>query len=113
MIVGINLFYLFDFFFFLCVIFSIQRIRKREQDGQPVEGHPVSAEGNDNVHVDAVPKTSREHKRRGRPRKRKEVSRINKVVKQLLRDFEVTDGQEEDLFYDSDEVRKEREGMAH
>jgi hypothetical protein len=34
-------------------------------------------------------------------------------VKQLLGDFEVTNGKEEDLFYDSDKVQKEREGMAH
>jgi hypothetical protein len=30
----------------------------------------------------------------------------------LLSDFEVTDGEEEDLFYDSDEVRKGRVGTA-
>jgi hypothetical protein len=34
-------------------------------------------------------------------------------VKQLLSDFEFTDGEEEDLFYNSDEVQKEREGTAH
>jgi hypothetical protein len=31
----------------------------------------------------------------------------------LLSDFEFTDGEDEDLFYDSDEGRKEREGIAH
>jgi hypothetical protein len=60
-----------------------------------------------------VPETDREYKQRGRPWKKKEVLGIDKVVKQLLSDFEVTDGEKEDLFYNSDEVRKEREGTAH
>jgi hypothetical protein len=34
-------------------------------------------------------------------------------VKQVLSEFEFTDGEDEDLFYDSDEVRKEREGTSH
>jgi hypothetical protein len=112
LIVGINLFCCL-IFFFLCVILSIRRTRRREQDGQPVEGHLVSTEGNDNVGVDAVPETGREHKRCGRPRKNKDVLGIDEVVKQLLSDFEFTDGKKEDLFYDSDEVQKEREGTAH
>jgi hypothetical protein len=60
-----------------------------------------------------VPETGRGHKRRGRPRKNKDVPGIDEVVKQLLSDFEFTDGEDEDLFYDSDEVRKEREGTSH
>jgi hypothetical protein len=60
-----------------------------------------------------VPETSRGHKRRGRLRKSKNVSGIDEVVKQLLSDFEFTNGEDEDLYYDSDKVRKEREGMAH
>jgi hypothetical protein len=31
----------------------------------------------------------------------------------LLSDFEYTDGEDEDLFYNSNEGRKEREGTAH
>jgi hypothetical protein len=49
-------------FFFFGVIFSIRRTRRKKQDGQLVEGHPVSVEGNDHVGVDAVPETGREHK---------------------------------------------------
>jgi hypothetical protein len=30
-----------------------------------------------------------------------------------LSDFEVTDGEDEDLFYDFDEVRKEKDGTAN
>ena len=30
-----------------------------------------------------------------------------------MKDFEFIDGEDDDLFYDSDEVRKEREGTAH
>jgi hypothetical protein len=130
---------------FFCVIFSEGRTIQREEDGQPVEGHPVSAEGNVNVGVDAVPETEppghdnvggnevleteppghdnvggnavpetgRGHKRLGRPRKNKDVIGINEVVKQVLSEFEFTDGEDKDLYYDSDEVRKEREGMSH
>ena len=60
----INWFCLFDVFFvfFFCVIFSVQRTRrKKKQDCQPVEGRPISVEGNDHVGVDVVPKTGREH----------------------------------------------------
>ena len=60
-----------------------------------------------------MPKSGREHKRRRRTWKNKDVPRIDEVVKQLLSNFEFTDGEEEDLFYDSDEVRNEREGTAH
>jgi hypothetical protein len=128
------------FVFFFGVIFSEGRTIQREEDGQPVEGHPVSAEGNINVGVDAVPEieppghdnvggnevpeteppghdnvggnavpeTVKGHKRRGRPRKNKDVIGIDEVVKQVLSDFEFTDGEDEDLYYDSDEVQKER-----
>ena len=51
-----------------------------------------------------MPKTSRGQKRRGRPQKNTNVLGIDKVVKQLLSDFEFTDGEEEDLFCDSNEV---------
>ena len=130
---------------FFCVIFSERRTIRREEDGEPVEGHPVSTEGNVNVSVNAVPKTKppvhdnvgandvletkplrhdnvcgnvvpeigRGHKRRGRPQKNKNFIRIDEVVKQLLSEFEFIDGEDEDLFYDSDEVRKEREGTSY
>jgi hypothetical protein len=130
------------FFFFFGVIFLERRTRRRKEDGQPVEGHPIFLEGNDNVGVNAmpeteppghdnfvvndvpeteplghdnvgvnaVPKTGRGHKRHGRPRKNKDVMGIDEVVKQLLSDFEYIDGEDEDLFYNSDEVqRKGRE----
>ena len=103
MIVIINLFCLFDNFFL--VIFSIRSTRRREEDGQPVEDHHVG--------VDVMPETGRGQKRRGRPQKNANVLGIDKVVKQLLSDFEFTDGEDEDLFYDSDEVRKERERTTH
>ena len=54
-----------------------------------------------------------ENTRRGRPWKNKEFSGIDEVVKQLLSAFKVTNDEEEDLFYDFDEVRKEREGTVH
>jgi hypothetical protein len=69
--------------------------------------------GHDNVGGNAVPENGRGHKRRGRPRKNKDVIGIDEVVKQVLSKFEFIDGEDEDLFYDSDEVRKEREGTSH
>jgi hypothetical protein len=69
--------------------------------------------GHDNVGVNVVPKTGKGHKKHGRPRKNKDVMGINEVVKHLLSDFEYTNGKDEDLFYDSDEMRKEREETAH
>ncbi|XP_059458345.1 uncharacterized protein LOC132187941 [Corylus avellana] len=49
----------------------------------------------------------------GRPRKTKVVWPIDEVIKELLSDFEATDGEDSDLFYDSDEVKKEKEGAAN
>jgi hypothetical protein len=69
--------------------------------------------GHDNVGGNAVPENGRGHKRRDRSRKNKDVIGIDEVVKQVLSEFEFTDGEDEDLFYDSDEVRKEREGTSH
>ena len=37
---------------------------------------------------------------------------IDEVVNELLSDFEVTDGKDEDIFCDSNEVRKEKNGTA-
>jgi hypothetical protein len=58
----------------------------------------------DNVCGNDVPETGRGHKRHGRPRKNKDFIGIYEVVKQLLSEFEFTDGEDEDLFYDFDEV---------
>ena len=60
-----------------------------------------------------MPEIGGGQKKHGRPWKNKEIIGIDEVVKQLLTNFENTNGEDEDLFYDSDEVRKEREGMAH
>ena len=68
-------------FLFFGVIFSVRKTTRREPDGQLVEGHPVSVEGNENDNVGAVPETSRGQKKCGRPRKNKEVLRIDEVVK--------------------------------
>ena len=46
---------------FLGVIFIEQRTRRREKDGQPVKGHLVSDEGNENVGVNVVPETGKGH----------------------------------------------------
>jgi hypothetical protein len=51
-----------------------------------------------------VPETGRGHKRHCRPWKNKDFIGIDEVVKQLLSEFEFTDGEDKDLFYDFDEV---------
>jgi hypothetical protein len=42
--------------------------------------------------------TGRKHTRHGRPWKTKVVQPIDEVVKELLNDFEITDGRDENLF---------------
>jgi hypothetical protein len=90
-----------------------RRTTRKKQDGQPVKGHPVYVEGNDHVSVDAVLEIDKKHKRRGRPRLTKVCQLINEVFNELLSDFEVTDGEDENIFYDSYEVRKENDGTAN
>jgi hypothetical protein len=58
-------------------------------------------------------KLIKKHKRRGRPRLTKVCQLINEVFNELLSDFEVTDGEDENIFYDSYEVRKENDGTAN
>jgi hypothetical protein len=65
---------------FFGVIFSLRKTT-REPDGQPIEGHPVFVEGNENDNVGVVLETGRGQKKRGRPRKNKEVLGIDEVVK--------------------------------
>jgi hypothetical protein len=38
---------------------------------------------------------------------------IDKVIKELLSNFEITDGNDEDLIYDVDEVNKENDGISN
>jgi hypothetical protein len=58
----------------------------------------VDVKGNDHVGVDAMSETGRKHTRHGRPWKTKVVQPIDEVVKELLNDFEITDGRDENLF---------------
>jgi hypothetical protein len=105
---------LFCFFFF----FSEQRTRRREEDEQPIEGHPVSAEGNVNVGINVVLETKPPGHDNVGTNDVPETEplghdNVDEVVKQLLSEFEFTDGEDKDLFYDFDEVRKEREETSH
>jgi hypothetical protein len=38
---------------------------------------------------------------------------IDEVIKELLSDFEITDGEDEDLFYNFDEANKEKDGTSN
>jgi hypothetical protein len=49
--------FFFVFFFFFWCNFSERKTIRREEDGEPVEGHPISIEGNVNVGINDVPGT--------------------------------------------------------
>ena len=68
---------------------------------------------NVSVSVNTMPKTDKENTRRGRPRKTKVAEDIDEAIKELLSDFEISEGGDEDLFYNVDEVNKENDGMAN
>jgi hypothetical protein len=55
-----------------------------------------------------VPKKKK--KSGGWPQKKKVVEDINEVINELLTYFEITDGEDENLFYDANEVNKEKDG---
>jgi hypothetical protein len=58
--------------------------------------------------------TSKMHRRaRGRPHKREVVEDIDQVIKKLLSDLELFESKREDLWYNDDEVTKEKDGTAH
>jgi hypothetical protein len=73
----------------------------------------VGAEANANADANAIPTSSKQKVKRGRPRKTTVNVDIDKVIKELLSDIERSDSEPEDLFYDADEVRKEKDGKAH
>ena len=63
--------------------------------------------------VNATNTSKRQRRARSRPRKRKVVQDINQVVKALLNDLELSNSEGEDLWYDDNEVTKEKDGMTH
>jgi hypothetical protein len=50
---------------------------------------------------------------RDRPWKREVFQDIDQVIKELLSDLELFEYEGEDLWYDDDEVTKEKDGTAH
>jgi hypothetical protein len=73
----------------------------------------VGVEANVNVDANTIPASSKQKVKRGRPRKATMNIDIEKVIKELLSDIERSNSEPEDLFYDADEVRKEKDGKAH
>jgi hypothetical protein len=73
----------------------------------------VGVEANVNADVNAIPASSKQKVKRSRPRKTTMNVDIDQVVKELLSDIERSDSEPEDLFYDADEVSKEKDGKAH
>jgi uncharacterized protein (UPF0335 family) len=49
----------------------------------------------------------------GRPRKTTVDVDLDQLVKELLSDIERFESEEDDLFYDDDEVTREKDGTAH
>jgi hypothetical protein len=73
----------------------------------------VGVEANVNADANAIPTSSKQKVKRGRPRKITVNVDIDQVVKELLSDIERSDSEPEDLFYDADEVNKEKDGNAN
>jgi hypothetical protein len=73
----------------------------------------VGVEANVNADVNVIPASSKQKVKRGRPRKTTVNVDIDTVIKELLSDIERSDSEPEDLFYDADEVNKEKDGKAH
>jgi hypothetical protein len=63
--------------------------------------------------VNAMPTSGGQRRAHGRPRKREVVEDIDQVIKELLSDLELFEYEGEDLWYDDDEVTKEKDGTAH
>jgi hypothetical protein len=59
------------------------------------------------------PKLVKKNTRHSRSRKTKVAEDIDEVIKELLSDFEITDGEDEDLFYNFDEANKEKDGTSN
>ncbi|XP_059454997.1 uncharacterized protein LOC132185210 [Corylus avellana] len=73
----------------------------------------VGVEDNAHDRVHTMPETAKNNKRHGRPRKTKVIQDIDEVIKELLSDCEVTNGEDEELYYDADEVNKEKDGTSN
>ena len=99
--------------FVLFFFFPVRRIKRKTPDAQLVlqeeeDNVNVGVEDNVIVGVDTMPKTGNKNTRRGRPRKTKVAEDIDEVIKELLSNFEIIDGEDEDLLYNADEVNKEK-----
>jgi hypothetical protein len=119
-VVVVDSFVLLFFFFFLVRIKrkkpNIQHVLQDEEDnvnGGVEKNVNVGVEDNVIVDVDTMPKTSKKNTRRDRPRKIKVAEDVDEVIKELLNNFEIIDGEDEDLFYDVDGVNKEKDEMAN
>ena len=73
----------------------------------------VGVEANVNTYANAIPASSKQKVKCGRPRKTTMNIDIEKVIKELLSNIERSNSEPEDLFYDVDEVIKEKDGKAH
>jgi hypothetical protein len=63
--------------------------------------------------VNAMPTSGGQRRAHGRPHKREVVEDIDQVIKELLSDLELSESEGEDLWYDDDEVTKEKDGTTH
>ena len=63
--------------------------------------------------VNVMPTSKGQQRAHGRPQKRDVVQDIDQVIKELLSDLELSESKGEDLWYDNDEVKKEKDGTTH
>jgi hypothetical protein len=73
----------------------------------------VGVEANVSVDVNAIPTSGKQKGKHGRPRKTTVDVDLDQLVKELLSDIERLESEEDDLFYDDDEVTREKDGTAH
>ena len=73
----------------------------------------VGVEANVSADVNVIPTSGKQKGKRGRPRKTIVDDDIDQVIKNLLSDMKLFEFEDEDLFYDTDEVIKEKDGTVN
>jgi hypothetical protein len=98
---------------FIIIIFSFFS-GKGKNTNVNMEGlESVGVEANVSVDVNAIPTSGKQKGKCGRPRKTTMDVDLDQLVKDLLSDIERSESEEDDLFYDKDEVIREKDGTTH
>jgi hypothetical protein len=73
----------------------------------------VGVEANVSTYVHVIPTSGKQKGKHGRLRKTTVNVDLDQLVKDLLSDIERFDFEEDNLFYDEDEVIREKDGTDH